>query len=173
MSTNKLIAAWNWIERLLVGLLAIFALAIASYQVTGRYLLQGLPMSWSNETIVYLLAWATLMSGSLLVHEDGHVRADLILQTMPKKYQRVMEIFNTAVALFFCFLLVYYGILAAKSSWEMDERSVGALRFPMWIYYAALPTSMALMMLRYGWRLYRYLFRYDPGTMSVQSGHES
>ena len=170
---NTLFTAWNWTERHLVGLLTIFALAVASYQIAGRYLPLGLPISWSNETIIYLLAWATLISGSLLVHEDGHVRADLVLQGMPAKYQRSMEIFNTAVALVFCLVLTYYGILATTSSWGMDERSVGALRFPMWIYYAALPTSMALMTLRYARRLYCYLFRYDPGTMSVKTGHES
>jgi TRAP-type C4-dicarboxylate transport system permease small subunit len=39
----------------------------------------------------------------------------------------------------------------------------------MWIYYAALPTGGVLMGVRYLIRLYRYLFRFDPDTMTV--GH--
>ena len=43
------------------------------------------------------------------------------------------------------------------------------LQFPMWIYYAALPVGGLLMTVRYLIRLYRYVFRFDPATMTV--GH--
>jgi TRAP-type C4-dicarboxylate transport system permease small subunit len=39
----------------------------------------------------------------------------------------------------------------------------------LWIYYAALPAGGVLMTVRYLIRLYRYLFRFDPRTMTV--GH--
>ena len=39
----------------------------------------------------------------------------------------------------------------------------------MWLYSAALPTGAALMSGRYLIRLYRYLFAFDPATMTV--GH--
>jgi TRAP-type C4-dicarboxylate transport system permease small subunit len=39
----------------------------------------------------------------------------------------------------------------------------------MWIYYAALPVGGLLMTVRYLIRLYRYVFRFDPATMTV--GH--
>jgi C4-dicarboxylate transporter DctQ subunit len=51
----------------------------------------------------------------------------------------------------------------------LDERSSTGLEFPMWIYYAALPTGGGLMAVRYIMRLIRFLFFYDPVTMLV--GH--
>jgi C4-dicarboxylate transporter, DctQ subunit len=39
----------------------------------------------------------------------------------------------------------------------------------MWLYSAAVPTGAALMSGRYVIRLYRYLFAFDPATMTV--GH--
>jgi C4-dicarboxylate transporter DctQ subunit len=39
----------------------------------------------------------------------------------------------------------------------------------MYLYYLALPVGTALMLVRYIMRLVRYLFRFDPATMSV--GH--
>jgi C4-dicarboxylate transporter DctQ subunit len=39
----------------------------------------------------------------------------------------------------------------------------------MWIYYSALPVGGLLMTVRYVIRLVRYLFYFDPATMTV--GH--
>jgi len=39
----------------------------------------------------------------------------------------------------------------------------------MWLYSAAVPTGAMLMTARYLIRLYRYLFAFDPETMTV--GH--
>jgi C4-dicarboxylate transporter DctQ subunit len=51
----------------------------------------------------------------------------------------------------------------------LDERSSSDVQFPIWLYSAAVPTGAALMSGRYVIRLYRYLFAFDPATMTV--GH--
>ena len=39
----------------------------------------------------------------------------------------------------------------------------------MWLHYAALPAGGLLMLIRYLVRLFRYMFHFDPVTMTV--GH--
>jgi C4-dicarboxylate transporter DctQ subunit len=56
-----------------------------------------------------------------------------------------------------------------ETSFALDERSSSDLQFPLWLYSAAIPTGAALMSGRYLIRLYRYLFAFDPATMTV--GH--
>lgn len=170
---HALLYGWNFAERNLVGLLSAVALGIAAYQMIARYFFPGLSQSWFGEIIIYLIVWAIFLAGSLLVSDDAHVRADLLLRLLPVKSQRPLEIFNISVAIIFCLVLTYYGALATLDAWQMDERSISALRFPMWIYYAALPVGFCLMTLRFILRLYVYLFRYDPNVMSVHSGRES
>ena len=170
---STLLSVWNWFERNLIGLLAIAALALATYQMIARYLMPSLSTAWTGEVVIYVIVWAVFVSASQLVHEDAHIRADLVLRLLPAKSQRPIEIFNIVVALVFCLVLAYFGVLAALDSWQMDERSITALRFPMWVYYAALPAGFVLMALRYIRRFYLYLFRYDAQTMSVHSGRES
>ncbi len=65
--------------------------------------------------------------------------------------------------------MVWYGWQIVETSWLLDETSSSGLAFPMWLYYAALPAGGALMVMRYLVRLYRYLFRFDPATMTA--GH--
>jgi C4-dicarboxylate transporter, DctQ subunit len=73
------------------------------------------------------------------------------------------------VALVFCVGMVWYGVSIVSSSWQLDEHSSTDFSFPMWIYYSALPVGGLLMLARYTIRLYRYVFAFDPETMTI--GH--
>jgi C4-dicarboxylate transporter DctQ subunit len=160
---------WDTIERTLVGLLGAIAMVIGIVQVIGRYFFPSYAISWAEEVIVYLIIWAVMIVSSQLVRTDGHVRPDLVLRLVPPSGQRWLEVFNCIVALVFSAGMVWYGWQIVDSSLLLEETSSSALQFPMWIYYAALPAGGALMVVRYLIRLYRFLFHFDPRTMSV--GH--
>ena len=160
---------WDTIERILVGLLGALAMIVGLAQVLGRYFFPTLAISWAEEVIVYLIVWGVMIISSQLVRTDGHVRPDLVLRLVPPNGQRWLEAFNCVVALVFCAGMIWYGWEIVDTSLLLDERSSSDLQFPMWIYYMALPAGGVLMMGRYLIRLYRYVFRFDPATMTV--GH--
>jgi C4-dicarboxylate transporter, DctQ subunit len=160
---------WDRVERTLVGLLGAIAMVVGLVQVIGRYFFPAYAISWAEEVIVYLVVWGVMIISSQLVRTDGHVRPDLVLRMAGPRGQRWMETFNCVVALVFCVGMTWYGANIAYSSWQLDEHSSTDFSFPMWIYYSALPTGGLLMTVRYAIRLWRYLFRFDPATMTV--GH--
>jgi C4-dicarboxylate transporter DctQ subunit len=162
-------AAWNRVERLLVGLLGAGALAIAVVQVFGRYVDPTGAINWAEEVIVYVAVWAVMLAGSQLVRTDGHVRPDLVLRLLPARGQRWVEMFNCLMAIAFTAGMVWYGWRVVGTALLFDQRSSSDLQFPIWIYYAALPAGGALMLVRYVIRLVRYAFLFDPATMTV--GH--
>jgi C4-dicarboxylate transporter DctQ subunit len=161
--------AWNRIERLLVGLLGAFAMIIAVVQVFGRYIDPANAINWAEEVIVYVMVWAIMIISSQLVRTDGMVRPDLVLRLLSPGVQRWVETFNCLVAIAFTFGLLWYGWAVVGTAVLLDQRSSSDLQFPIWIYYTALPTGGALMLGRYVIRLIRYLFFFDPKTMTV--GH--
>lgn len=162
-----MLAAWNRGERLLAGLLGLAALCVGTWGVVGRYVDQKVAFTYGEEVVVYLAVWAVFLAASQLVRTDGHVRPDLVLRLLPPRAQRWAEVFNCCVAIVFCAGLAWYGLQIATTSHALDERSETGLQFPMWAYYAALPTGFGLMALRYVARLHRFLFRFDPATMSI------
>ena len=162
-------AAWNWIERTLVGLLGAFAMIIAAIQVFGRYIDPADSINWAEEVIVYAAVWAIMIISSQLVRNDGMVRPDLVLRLLKPGVQRWVEVCNCLVALAFTFGMIWYGWAVVGTALLLDQRSSSDLQFPMWIYYTALPTGGVLMFGRYLIRLTRYIFFFDPRTMSV--GH--
>ncbi len=160
---------WDRIEQTLVGLLGACALIVGMVQIIGRYISPEHAISSAEEVIVYLMIWAIMITSSQLVRTDGHVRPDLVLRGLRPQFQRVLEVFNCLVAIAFCAGMVWYGWQIVETSRMLDERSSTGLEFPMWIYYAALPTGGGLMFVRYVMRLIRFLFFYDAATMAV--GH--
>jgi C4-dicarboxylate transporter DctQ subunit len=163
------LAAWDRIERTLVGLLGTVALVIALVQVFGRYIDPAGAINWAEEVIVYLAVWAVMLVSSQLVRNDGHVRPDLVLRLLSARGQRWVETFNCLVAVAFTAGMVWYGWQIVALAWLFDQRSSSDLQFPMWIYYLALPAGGALMLIRYVIRLIRYLFLFDPAKMTI--GH--
>ena len=166
---------WDKVERFLIGLLGAAAMLIGLVQVIGRYLAPRYAISWAEEVIVYLIVWAIMLAASQLVRTDGHVRPDLVLRVASPRIQRWMEVMNCIAAIAFCAGLAWYGWSIVATSWQLDERSSSDLQFPMWLYSAAIPTGAMLMTGRYLNRLYRYLFAFDPETMTVGHipGHEA
>ncbi len=165
-------ALWDRVERWLIGVLGAGALAVGTYQVIGRYIAPDFATGWSDEVTVYFAVWAIFVATSQLVRTDGHVRPDLVLRLLPVRVQRIVEIFNCLVALAFCLGLLWYGSRIVGDAWALDEHSETGLAFPMWIYYAAMPTGGLLMSLRYIIRLHRYCFRFDPKTMAIFPAHD-
>jgi C4-dicarboxylate transporter, DctQ subunit len=166
---SALLGWWDWIEETLVGLLGLIALVIGLLQVVGRYIDPARAISYAEEVIVYLIIWAIMIVSSQLVRRDGHVRPDLVLRLLSPRWLRIMEIFNCLVAIVFCAALVWYGWEIVDTSLLINETSSTDLQFPMWIYYLALPVGSALMLVRYIMRLVRFMFFFDPATMTV--GH--
>jgi C4-dicarboxylate transporter DctQ subunit len=164
---GRVSAVWDRIERILVGVLGAFAMAIAAFQVFGRYVAPGAAITWAEEVIVYIAVWAVMIIASQLVRSNGQVRPDLVLRLLRPGIQRWVEMFNCLVAMAFTFGMLWYGWAVVGTALMLDQRSSSDLQFPLWIYYLALPTGGALMFGRYVVRLVRYAFFFDPQTMTV------
>lgn len=166
---SRLSDAWDWIERTLVGLLGAAAMIIAAVQVFGRYIAPGEAITWAEEVIVYIAVWAVMIIASQLVRTDAMVRPDLVLRLLPAGAQRWVEMFNCLVAMAFTFGMLWFGWKVVGTAILLDQTSSSDLQFPLWIYYLSLPVGGGLMLVRYGIRLVRYAFFFDPQTMTV--GH--
>lgn len=160
---------WTRAEKFIVGILALSALAIAFYGVITRYLLRR-PPDWAEEIVIYLIIWAVFFTASILAAEKGHVAATLIVERFSMKTRRYLAVFNGAVALAFCVAVSILGFKIVAAAYIYDERSLTALRFPVWIPYLSVAAGCTLIALRYVLRVYRLLFSFQPSE--IMETHE-
>lgn len=159
------------IENLSMALLAVATLTLISVEVVTRYFLTEYLTDWGMELTIYFTVWAIFIAGGPLVREGRHVRADILLVLMPAWVQRLLEILALLVGLVFTTVLFWYGWEMVNAAYDLGENSESSLRFPLWIYYLALPVGMVSMIGAYVHRLYLYLFKFDPSSMLVTHDH--
>jgi len=145
----SVLGAWSAAENAIVGLLAGITLCIVLYTIVVRLVAPGLTPSWADETTVYLMIWATFIALSGVTGANRHVRADLVTNALPRRYQAGLELLSFVCGAAFTALLAWYGLAVARDAYEFGDLSTTTLRFPMWIYYACLPAGAALMTIRY------------------------
>jgi TRAP-type C4-dicarboxylate transport system permease small subunit len=151
-------SAWTRLEEILVGGLGLLALAVCSYNVFVRYFVPRLTLEASDEVQVYLVIWAVFLALGLVTAADRHVRADLFVAMFPAGFRRRVGIFGELLGLAFALLLLGYGSAITWQTWSFGDVSTTSLRFPLWIYSAALPVGGLLMATAYAQRCLK-LFR--------------
>ena len=170
MKFEKLLNLWDLTETYLVGVLAIFAVAIAFYQTVTRYFFKYSP-EWIEETIIYLIVWAVFIMASKLVRMDQHVGADFLVQKLPPRLQQKVAIVTTVLGLIFCLIIVVYGMQVVSVAFGMDERSTTRMRFPLWIAYLSVPAGCFLVSLSLIYRAYLLIAKFDA-EIFIKKGHE-
>lgn len=150
-------SVWTRLEELVVGGLALAALLVCSYNVFVRYFVPRYTWEASDEVQVYLVIWAVFLALGLVTAADRHVRADLFVAMFPAGFRRFVGAFGELLGLAFALLLLGYGAAITWQTWSYGDVSTTELRFPLWIYSAALPVGALLMSVAYAQRCLKLL----------------
>lgn len=142
------------LDALLVGGFGALALVLAGVNVVLRIFAPRHAIEWGDEVQVYLVVWAVCLSFGAVTAADRHVKADLFVSMLPPGLKRAALVLADVLGLAMSALLAWFGYLVAHDAWDFGDLSATSLRFPVWMYYAALPVGAGLMALRYAIRLF-------------------
>ena len=92
------------------GMVAMaFIILLACANVFMRYVV-GNPWGWVEEVTVFTFVWLTMLGASAVVHHEGHISIDSLVQHCSPRWQRIINTFADIVVLATLVLLIYYGI---------------------------------------------------------------
>jgi len=168
---KKILSGWDLTEKYLAGILGLFSVFAAFYQAFMRYVFSLSP-EWTEETVVYVVIWAVFIVASTLTKERGHVGATFFVEKFSTPVRRWIEVVNSLLSMAFCFLICWWGYRIVHVAFITDERSLTALRYPMWIWYLAVPVGTTLIFLRHLIMLYRLIWRFEDRSI-LQDTHET
>lgn len=148
---------WARADEVIVGGLAAIALLLCTYNVLVRFFVPQWTLEWNDEVQVYVTVWAVLLALGAVTLHDRHVKADLFVSLFPAGLRRATETFVDLLGLAFGLMLLWYGGILTYQTWDFGDLSTTTLRFPMWLYVAALPAGALALAFGYAVRLARHL----------------
>jgi TRAP-type C4-dicarboxylate transport system permease small subunit len=141
------------LDAILVGGFGVLALLLATVNVLLRLFAPQQALEWGDEVQVYLVVWAVCLSFGAVTAADRHVKADLFVSMLSPGAKHLSVVLADVLGLLMSAALTWFGTLVAYDAWDFGDLSTTTLRFPLWIYYAALPVGAGMMALRYAVRL--------------------
>lgn len=93
----------KWLTRIenmfvfLSSILLIGMVFIISLSVIGRYFFNE-PFAWTMEISEYIMLFISLFTASWILNQAGHVRLDLLINLLPKSFQKITNVFTLSIA---------------------------------------------------------------------------
>ena len=147
MMINSVQALLAWIDRLaraaqaLATVLLICIVAINTANVVGRYVFSA-PIGWAEEVMLYFLIGAVFLTFVRITQDAAHVRMDMLVRAMPRRFQLAIETAVDAITMLVCLTAVYAGAPIVMKLIEFDQRSDSS-HIPMAIPQGVLPLGFA------------------------------
>lgn len=93
----------------LCKLLLIADILITSMAVTGRYVSFVPDPAWSEEIVLTLMTYMAVLSASMALRRNAHIRMDALDRFLPKKVIKLLDILADLAVLIFAVIMIKEG----------------------------------------------------------------
>lgn len=106
--------------------------------------------SWSftEEITTNLFILNTLIAAAVAAKRGSHMGLSAVTDLLPKKYDKYVRLITVLVAIFFCGLLLKYGINMVQME-LVSGQTTPALGWPEWIFGLSIPVGASLILIRF------------------------
>ena len=120
---------------------------IVFYEVVMRYIFNS-PTIWVEEISRFLQIWATYLALTYSFHKRDFIRITFIYDKLSLRGQRFLDIISFVFIIFFSSVVVYYGWIIAKDSFDVGRTSSSMLDLPDFISEFAIPICFGFLLLK-------------------------
>lgn len=121
------------IEEVVIGILIIAATVILFMNVVLRYGFSA-NVSWANELVRYLMIWITFLGMGMCYRLGIHVGIDFMLDYLPKKVAKAVQVIVNGLSIAFLIFLGYYGIELVFFSIDSNQITPSLEIGIYWVY---------------------------------------
>lgn len=133
------------LEEYFMGAFLIGISCIMFVQIFMR--LMGSSLPWAEELCRYFYLWSVFLSISFTIRKGIILRVDLLLNSLPRKIRKFVEILLQLITVVLFLFLAYYSlltVLGVKASFQTSP----AMELPMYIIYSIIPVGFILASVR-------------------------
>ena len=140
------------------AVLLVLIMFVISFDVVTRY--SGNPQRWTIEIIEYTLLYITFLGTAWLLKREGHVRIDLLTNSLSSKTQALLGILSSVIGILISSILIIYG---SQITWEYlveGHYQSTILKLPSAPFYAIIPIGSLLLFIQFLRSTYGYVVKY-------------
>ena len=137
-------------ELLLTYLSAVIILFLMVYvllEVLMRYAFNS-PLLGHLEGAELLLPMIVFFAISYTQARNGHVGMSLVVEVLPIRFQRFINIFTLGLSILTCAVLAYFGAKQAYFAYEINDVTMTPPYWPIWPSASIVPLGYGLLALR-------------------------
>jgi TRAP-type C4-dicarboxylate transport system permease small subunit len=160
---SKIVERLALVVLLIGGMGMLFSMFLGVADIVGTQVLlipvPG-PRELTESTMV-LIVFGALAYAQI---RRSHIRVELVYFQMPPRVRAVMDVITDLAAIAFYGLILQQAIGEAQYSLQINEATVGLIRFPLWPARFILAAGCALMILQLALHLIEDLIRIKSGA---------
>lgn len=146
---NKVLSILGNLDILVAAAVLAVLVVLTFLGVIWRYCLSQ-PFTWLEEVQLACMVWIVFAAGGAAFRTGNHVAIEMVVDLMPKKAQKVMEIL---IGIVVCVVLAYlfWQSIGFIQIFVKSGRATSMLKIPYWLIYGIAPVSFVLMIISYIW----------------------
>ena len=142
-SLEKIKPLYDWTYKVLMficKLLLIGDIVVTCWSVAGRYIPFITDPHWSEEIVLTLMVYMTVLSASLAIRRGAHIRMTAFDRYLPSTVLKVMDVVADVAVMVLGIFLVVYGIKFCNSPLSLRGKYASLPLSKFWQY---LPVPVA------------------------------
>lgn len=144
---KKIVFLFRYLEEAVCAILLILMVIISTINIITRFL-PGISFAASEEFVVNLFVWLTMLGGVVAVKHKAHLSITFIIRKIPERFQKIFVLFQwLAISILFMILLCY-GAIETWSEYRSGMMTY-SLGWPFWFFTLSLPVGSLLFLIRF------------------------
>lgn len=144
-----------WLFMSFCKVVFMISICITSYVVFCRYILHKTPR-WGEQSILLCMVYMALISASLAVRTDTHLRVMLVDFILPKPVVEFLKMLSQFMIFGFSTFMIIYGF---KFCALMANSSLSGIQVPQSVLYGAVPMAGICMLLMQSERFFLFILK--------------
>lgn len=106
-------------------------------------------IAWILEVTEHLLVFMTFLGTAWLLRENGHIKLDLLLNNISKKYRILFELINSCIGFVISIVLTISGFITTLDLYARNISTEAVLEIPRYLLVVIIPIGFTLLSIQF------------------------
>ena len=164
--------AYTWVIRSMAVCAAVILVGMSlwiTYDVIARYVFVR-PTIWAGDLSEYGLLWATFLAAPWVLHEEGHVRVEILVDRLSARRRNALGVAVSVIAALTCIVFAWQTGLTTFDLFDRGLMEARIWRVPQWAVYVVIPLGSALLAVEF---IFRAIRQKRGGVEEASAAHRA